>query len=386
MTRKSVIRPDPAAVSLSVSSPHQTVRRNTLSQRWSNHKFRRWSYPIGFVVVALALGVAGVRLRELLGSAFTQLGSLTLPALALVAACWFTMLISRGIVYRLTHSHLRIRNGVVLDQVNLAAANGLPGGSVVGIAARIRICRSLGHGSEQAALTVFASGQAFAIGRWVCLLIIIGASMILRGTNTIDLLQIGSALIALLLSCIIWMVLSSDSRASQALLHFIENTITRTSRTQGAFRRARFRASVHRFRSGANELVRDRAPKLVGAGALSTLFGALILVVVINDLSPSAISVLDILRAYLIARVATSFIPTPGGVGVLDGAITAGLMGAGVEPSVAISAVIVYRAFTFALPIATGSLIYLVWRRKSNHRNEVEPDDDGATDSLLHAA
>ncbi len=386
MTRKSVIRPDPAAVSLSVSSPHQTVRRNTLSQCWSNHKFRRWSYPIGFVVVVLALGVAGVRLRELLGSAFTQLGSLTLPALALVAACWFTMLISRGIVYRLTHSHLRIRNGVVLDQVNLAAANGLPGGSVVGIAARIRICRSLGHGSEQAALTVFASGQAFAIGRWVCLLIIIGASMILRGTNTIDLLQIGSALIALLLSCIIWMVLSSDSRASQALLHFIENTITRTSRTQGAFRRARFRASVHRFRSGANELVRNRAPKLIGAGALSTLFGALILVVVINDLSPSAISALDILRAYLIARVATSFIPTPGGVGVLDGAITAGLMGAGVEPSVALSAVIVYRAFTFALPIATGSLIYLVWRRKSNHRNEVEPDDDGATDSLLHAA
>jgi putative heme transporter len=372
-------------------TPHQAVERNTLSRCWSSQKLRRWSYPIGFVVVVLALGVAGVRLRELLSSAFAQLGSLTLPALALVAACWFTMLVSRGIVYRLTHPHLRFHHGIVLDQVNLAAANGLPGGSVVGIAARIRICRSLGHGSEQAALTVFASGQAFAIGRWVCLLIIIGASMILRGTNTIDLLQIGSALIALLLSCIIWMVLSSDSRASQALLHFIENTITRTSRTQGAFRRARFRASVHRFRSGANELVRDRAPKLIGAGALSTLFGALILVVVINDLSPSAISALDILRAYLIARVATSFIPTPGGVGVLDGAITAGLMSAGVEPSVAISAVIVYRAVTFALPIATGSLIYLVWRRKSNHHNEVEPDDvepddDGATDSLLHAA
>lgn len=367
-------------------SPHQTVRRNTLSQCWSNPTFRRWSYPIGAVVVVLALGVAGVRLRGLLSSAFAQLGSLTLPALALVAACWFTMLISRGIVYRLTHSHLRIRHGVVLDQVNLAAANGLPGGSVVGIAARMRICRSLGHGSEQAALTVFASGQAFAIGRWVCLLVIIGSSMILRGTNTIDLLQIGSALIALLLSCIIWMVLSSDSRASQALLHFIENAITRTSQTKGAFRRARFRASVHRFRSGANELVRDRAPKLISAGALSALFGALILVVVIDDLSPTAISVLDVLRAYLIARVATSFIPTPGGVGVLDGAITAGLMSAGVEPSVAISAVIVYRAFTFALPIATGSLIYLVWRRKPDRHNEVETDDDGTTDSLLHAA
>jgi uncharacterized protein (TIRG00374 family) len=305
------------------------------------------------------------------------------------------MLVSRGIVYRLTQSHLRIRHGVVLDQVNLAAANGLPGGSVVGIAARMKICRRLGHGSEQAALTVFASGQAFAVGRWICLVVVIGTSILLRGVTTVDLVEIGGALIALLLSCVIWIVLSSDSRPSQAILHFIENAITRTSRTQGAFRRARFRASVHRFRSGANELVRDRAPKLISAGALSTLFGALILVVVIDDLSPSAISVLDVLRAYLIARVATSFIPTPGGVGVLDGAITAGLMSAGVEPSVAISAVIVYRAFTFALPIATGSLLYLVWRRKSETHNEFEPDDDGSTgpdtddgasNPLLHAA
>jgi len=207
--------------------------------------------------------------------------------------------------------------------------------------------------------------------------------------------EIGGALFALLLSCFIWIVLSSDSRPSQAILHFVENAITRTSRTQGAFRRARFRASVHRFRSGANTLVRERAPQLIGAGALSTLFGALILVVVIDDLSPTTISVIDVLRAYLIARVATSFVPTPGGVGVLDGAITAGLIAAGVEPSVAISAVIVYRAFTFALPIATGSLLYLVWRRKSETHNEFEPDDDGstgpdtddgATKSLLRAA
>jgi len=376
-------------------SPHQTVERNTFGRWWTNPTFRRWSYPIGAVAIVLALGFAGVRLRDLIASALTQISSLTVPALALVAACWFTMVVSRGLVYRLTHSRLQFRHGVVLDQVNLAAANGLPGGSVVGIAARMKICRRLGHGSEQAALTVFASGQAFAVGRWVCLVIVVGSSIVLRGATTVDLVEIGGALFALLLSCFIWIVLSSDSRPSQAILHFVENAITRTSRTQGAFRRARFRASVHRFRSGANTLVRERAPQLIGAGALSTLFGALILVVVIDDLSPTTISVIDVLRAYLIARVATSFVPTPGGVGVLDGAITAGLIAAGVEPSVAISAVIVYRAFTFALPIATGSLLYLVWRRKSETHNEIEPDDDGstgpdtddgATKSLLRAA
>lgn len=375
--------------------PHQTVERNTFATQWKNSSFQRWLRTIGTIAVVIALGFAGFRLRDLVSASFTQISSLTLPALALVAACWLTMLVSRGLVYRLTHAHLKFRHGVVLDQVNLAAANGLPGGSVLGIAARVKICRRLGHGSDQAALTVFASGQAFAIGRWVCLVVVICSSMVLRGMTAIDFLELGGAAIALILSGCIWVILSSDSRMSQAVLHFAENLITRTSRTEGAFRRARFRASIHRFRSGANLLVRQRAPHLIGAGAFSTLFGALILVIVVDDLSPAAISTIDILRAYLLARVATSFIPTPGGVGVLDGAIAAGLITAGVEPSIALSAVIVYRAFTFALPIALGSLLYLVWRRDDVQENEAEPEDDGSTtpdsddgtsDPLLHAA
>ena len=373
----------------------QTVERNTFASHWKNASLQRWLRPVGTLAVVIALGFAGVRFRGLIGSSLTQISSLTLPALALVAGCWLTMLVSRGLVYRLTHGHLRFRHCVVLDQVNLAAANGLPGGSVVGIAARMKICRRLGHGSEQAALTVFASGQAFAIGRWVCLVTVICTSMLLRGMTPVDFVELAGAAIALMLSSFLWAILSSDSRLSQAVLHFAENVITRTSRTEGAFRRARFRASIHRFRSGANLLLRERAPQLISAGALSTLFGALILVVVVDDLSPAAISTIDILRAYLLARVATSFIPTPGGVGVLDGAITAGLITAGVDPSIALSAVIVYRAFTFALPIALGSLLYLVWRRNDVQENQAEPDDDGSTtpdtddgtsDPLLHAA
>ena len=360
-------------------SSHQTVERNTFGRYWTNPTFRRWSYPIGAIAIVLALGFAGLRLRDLIASAFAQISSLTLPALALVAACWITMVVSRGLVYRLTHSRLQFRHGVILDQVNLAAANGLPGGAVVGIAARMKISRQLGHSSEQAALTVFASGQAFAVGRWVCLVVVICTSIILRGSTAADFIELGSAAVALFLSCLIWIVLSNDTRLSRAALHFAENLITRTSRTKGAFRRARFRASITRFRSGATDLVRERAPQLIGAGAISTLLGALILVVVIDDLSPVAVSSTDVLRAYLLARVATAFVPTPGGVGVLDGAITAGLVAAGVDPAIALSAVIVYRAVTFALPIAIGSILYLVWHKTEGREKEFEPEDVGTT-------
>ena len=360
-------------------SSHQAVERNTFTRSWSSLTSTRWIRPVCVTAMLAALGVTSFRLRELIGSSVTQISSLTHHAIALVALCWVTMVFSRGLVYRFTHSQLHFRHGVVLDQVNLAAANGLPGGSVVGIAARMKICRRLGHSSEHAALTVFASGQAFAIGRWACLVVVLCASMVLRGAYAIDVIEIGGALVALSLSCLIWSVLSKDSRSSRAVLHVLENLITRTSRSSGAFRRAKFRASVHRFRSGANDLVRERSPQLVVAGALSTLFGALILVVVIADLSPVAVSSLDVLRAYLLARVATSFIPTPGGVGVLDGAITAGLIAAGVDPTIALSAVLVYRAITFALPIAIGSVLYLIWYKSERHHNECEPEDDGST-------
>jgi UPF0716 protein FxsA len=63
------------------------------------------------------------------------------------------MVLARGAVYRHTHRDMRISHGVVLDQVNLAAVNGVPGGSLLGIALRYRVSRSLGHSSESAGLT-----------------------------------------------------------------------------------------------------------------------------------------------------------------------------------------------------------------------------------------
>lgn len=379
VTQRSVFGPSQAAVSSPLHLEQPTIDGNNSASS------RRRSLRLRLLRICLIVGLgAGLILgainqRELLSASLTNLRSLTLTSLVLVVACWFTMVVSRGLVYRLTHHQFRFHHGVALDQVNLAAANGLPGGAVIGIAARVKMCRKLGHRSEQGALTVFASGQAFAAGRWVCLIFVVLAAMMTRGIQSIDLIELCAAVIALSLSGVTWAVLTIDSRVSRVILETCENLLTRTSSTKGAFRRARFRASTTKFRSCATELVRNCSLKLVSFGALSTLLGALILVVVIDDLSPEPVVSIDILRAYLIARVATSFIPTPGAVGILDGALTVGLMGKGIDPTVAVSAVVVYRAFTFALPIAIGSFVYLVWSRKDNARTSLTPDDDGSS-------
>jgi uncharacterized protein (TIRG00374 family) len=67
-------------------------------------------------------------------------------------------------------------------------------------------------------------------------------------------------------------------------------------------------------------------------------------------------------------NVMTSFfaglMPVPGGIGVSEAALTAGLVAAGVPQGAALSAVLVYRIVTYYLPPAWG-FFTLRWLR--NH-------------------
>jgi uncharacterized protein (TIRG00374 family) len=68
---------------------------------------------------------------------------------------------------------------------------------------------------------------------------------------------------------------------------------------------------------------------------------------------------------YASAVIAKSAVPTPGGLGPLEVAMIATLIGLGIDKSQAFSIVIVYRLATFWLPIPLSLLSYrLVSSRK----------------------
>jgi uncharacterized membrane protein YbhN (UPF0104 family) len=66
--------------------------------------------------------------------------------------------------------------------------------------------------------------------------------------------------------------------------------------------------------------------------------------------------------AYFVGMLATT-LPLPGGVGGVDGGMVAALIAFGVEPELALIAVLAYRGFAFWLPIAPGAVAYLGLRR-----------------------
>jgi hypothetical protein len=66
--------------------------------------------------------------------------------------------------------------------------------------------------------------------------------------------------------------------------------------------------------------------------------------------------------AFFVGMLA-NLLPLPGGVGGVDGGMVGALIAFGVEPELALLAVLGYRGFVFWMPIIPGALGYLALRR-----------------------
>jgi glycosyltransferase 2 family protein len=67
-----------------------------------------------------------------------------------------------------------------------------------------------------------------------------------------------------------------------------------------------------------------------------------------------SLSLVAVAVVYLTGNAIGSAVPTPGGIGAVEAALTAGLTAAGMHGAVALSAVLLFRAVTFWLPVPVG--------------------------------
>jgi uncharacterized membrane protein YbhN (UPF0104 family) len=74
-----------------------------------------------------------------------------------------------------------------------------------------------------------------------------------------------------------------------------------------------------------------------------------------------SVPIASIAVVYLTGSALGSLIPTPGGLGAVEAALTAGLTAAGLPGAVAVSSVLLFRLLTFWLPVPFGwaALSYL---------------------------
>jgi uncharacterized protein (TIRG00374 family) len=78
-----------------------------------------------------------------------------------------------------------------------------------------------------------------------------------------------------------------------------------------------------------------------------------------------SVPIASVAVVYLTGSALGSLVPTPGGLGAVEAALSAGLTAAGLPGAVAVSAVLFYRLLTFWLPVPLGwvALKYLERRQ-----------------------
>jgi uncharacterized membrane protein YbhN (UPF0104 family) len=213
--------------------------------------------------------------------------------------------------------------------------------AVGGVALNIRFLRKSGVESADAAASVGVS-QVFAFGLHVALLIIFAA---LTGTSGKDSLRppgwVYLALAALILVALIILAFPAGRRLA----------------------RSRLAPALGQVIPRLLDVAQRPAKLAEGIGGALLLTTAYILCL---DASVRALGgtvpIASIAVVYLTGSAIGSVVPTPGGLGAVEAALSAGLTAAGLPGTTAVSAVLLFRTLTFWLPVPLGwaSMNYLL--------------------------
>ncbi|MGY1691099.1 flippase-like domain-containing protein [Geodermatophilus sp. SYSU D01105] len=125
-----------------------------------------------------------------------------------------------------------------------------------------------------------------------------------------------------------------------------------------------------RFRDRTALLLRARWHWITLTTLVSHLSLFLVLLVALRVVGVPAddVGVVEALAVFASARLLTAVPFTPGGLGVVEVALIAGLAAAGGDRALVAAAVLVYRVLTYVLPIPLGLGTYLFWRRNRSWR------------------
>jgi uncharacterized membrane protein YbhN (UPF0104 family) len=120
----------------------------------------------------------------------------------------------------------------------------------------------------------------------------------------------------------------------------------------------------------ALRLIRARDPQLLGAVGWWG-FDAAVLWASFHAFGPGP-KIPVIIMCYFLGQLG-NLLPLPGGIGGVDGALIGSFTAFGVSGSLAVVAVLAYRAFAFWLPTLPGAVAYLQLRRTVHHWEDAEP-------------
>lgn len=330
----------------------------------------RWRNAAHLAVVALLS--CGLALNiGLLRRAGHQLDQLSVGAMGLLALGAIAYRALQSVLLAGSLRNLTWRRAVIASEAYTGCSNSMVGGGALGTGVKAAMLRSWGIDNSAIATSMTVTAIVPTVAMWTLALLYTSPEVLAGTASTNQTVVALGAIGALGVQLTFWSVALVHPPLARRIADVIAAVARRVApRCRGPLRPLQRplqsfdpHGLASRMRHEGRQIARNRALRLFVVGLSSQLCLSFVLIVALWGLGGHQASLVEILQAFTMARVAASFVPIPGGLGVLDVGLFTGLVHAGVSPSVVMAALVLYRASTYALPILTGCGALLWWRR-----------------------
>jgi putative heme transporter len=347
-------------------------------------------------VVGLAVSavLAAVMFRHIspqladLASAWVDMRAMTwreLGVLALAAAA--NVGIAATVLLAATPG-LTYRQAVVVTETSTAVSNTVPGGTAMAIGLIYTILGSWGFSKSRSTLSITVSAAWNGFVKLAMAVVAAGLLMV-RGDASGARIVAGAiaagALVAAL--ALFAVILSSDDFSQRAgdaagrLSLRIRRRLSHRPTDGWGHATAKFRGRVIAVVS------RSWVQLTVSAlAAYVSLYLVLLVTLRAVGVANDEVDWIDVLAVLAVVRVVTMIPLSPGGIGIVELGLIAGLTSAGGNRAEVVAAVLVYRLLTYVLPIVLGFVTYIYWLRKTSWLGSAPPLDPRLTPAAWRSA
>ena len=341
-------------------------------QSWSLSRALRLAASAAVVIAVFSFVLPQV---ADLDEVWRHIRAMTGLELATLGAAALWNLVTYWIVTVQATPGLTYPQAAVLTGATTAVSNTVPGGSAVGIGLTYGMLSSWGFSRSRSTLSVLVSGLWNTYAK---LGFPVVALALLALQHDTDPARVAAGVLGLLAVAgsiaVFALVLRREAFARQAG--------DRAAAAVSRLRRLVGRPPVHdwgtataKFRARVLGLVERRWLRITVATVVGhlSLFFVLLLALRHVGIGVDDVGTAEALAVFAFVRLLTAIPITPGGLGIVELGLAAGLTAAGGDEAGVLAAVLVFRLLTYVLPIPLGLLAYGFWRRNRSWRDAAPP-------------
>jgi uncharacterized protein (TIRG00374 family) len=315
-----------------------------------------------FVLIGVALCAAVWLQRGTLGDAVAELRSMPGTAMVALVALGIGERILRADTLRRLLGQTSFGRALTIHDVGTAVTKGVPLGGPIATGLRWAIARDADISTTRFASALVGLGVATTFATWLLPFGVLALEATQRSPTTTDLLMLGVCSVVLVGSALFWVVVLRSRAVGDRVAQWIRRATAWMSRRRPSWHLPDLASGFLEVRSSLRVVARRPAGLLLRT-AVAQASGAVILYVALRGLGAGdELGALEFARVFFVVTLLSSFVPVPGGVGVVEVGLTGALVAAGVAAPTALAGVVVYRLLTYVVPIMVGAVLYVVWR------------------------